>query len=200
MLASQLAFQASRKPSKAFPEPPKSLLAPSWGQPGVQEPLRSDFGTILERFWEPRTLKNLQKQMKTNDFQCFRDIAIQPSKETKKAPKGAPREPKMTPRSAPGRPGSDPRRHHELPGTPQERPRSAPRETKSRPRGPGDPKSAPRAPQERPRSHFGAFFEPPGPDFHQFSNTLVPILGSFWYLQHSSSVPFLLSLFWVRPS
>ena len=101
------------------------------------------------------------------EFQGFRDIAIQPSKETKKAPKGAPREPKMTPRSAPGRPGSDPRRHHELPGTPQERPRSAPRETKSRPRGPGDPRSAPRAPQDRPKSNFGAFLEPPGSDFLQ---------------------------------
>ena len=97
-------------------------------------------------------------------FNVFVMLQSSPQRRPKKLQKERPRSPKC-PRSAPGRPRSDPRRHHELPGTPQERPRSAPRETKSRPRGPGDPKRAPRAPKERPRSHFGAFFEPPGPDF-----------------------------------
>ena len=124
---------------------------------------------ILDGFWsdfgspEPRkTLKNFRK---TDDVQCFRDVAIQPSKETKKPPKGAPREPNITPRSAPGRPGSDPRRHHELPGTPQERPKERPKRDQEPPKRPGRP-------QERPRSYFGAFFEPPGLDF-------PPIPGHF---------------------
>ena len=97
-------------------------------------------------------------------FNVFVILPCSPQRTSKKLQKDTP-EAQNDPHERPRTPRSDPRRHQELPGTPQERPRSAPRETKSRPRGPGDPKSAPRAPQERPRSHFGAFFEPPGPGF-----------------------------------
>ena len=99
--------------------------------------------------------------LKTYDFQCFRDIAIQPSKGTKKAPKGAPGEPKITPRALQDVQGAT----QDGTTSSQERPKSAQGAPQERPRAAQEARETPRAPQERPRCHFGAFVEPPGCDF-----------------------------------